>query len=263
MEQEPTQTTPEPTQEQTTVANESSSSNSKYVVIAVVLLLLGAGAYFAWDSGIFDAQQAKLDNPFAEQPAEQKEYPDVVANINGEDVPKDPLLQSITQTQSVAAQQGANPSDPAVQEQIEAQALDVVINTVLLIQAAEEAQIAIAPEEIDAELAQLVTQFGGQESLQAELDRIGMTEEDLRADLEEQLLISAYIEMQIDETTLAVSDAEVEAMYATFAQQNTQMPELADIQEQLREQLASQKQQEAVGQLLEELKADANVEVFI
>lgn len=189
-------------------------------------------------------------------------YPEVVATVNGEEVQGSELEKSVAQSQQRAVQQGLDPKDPAIKAQIESEAMDVLVNTKLLLQASKEEGITVTPEQIDEQIALLQTQFGGAEGFQTQLDTLGIPQDVLRSDLESQIAIETYLKATDEFTTVGtVSDADIAEAYAGFLTQNPELPPLTEISDQIKAQLESEKQQTATGAVIERLRADAKIEV--
>ena len=112
-------------------ASVSTKRSMKFTIIAilvVVVALLGVVYLLEKDgrieSGIFSGMIAS------------NEASSAAVTVNGVDVTNDQLSDTMDQLAQTAAAQGANPADPAVMAEIRTQALDLVIGTELLMQAA-------------------------------------------------------------------------------------------------------------------------------
>ena len=241
----------------TDVTGPAKSSGLLIAVVLGVALVVVAGLYYYY-------QNREVDNvPVASSvtPATATEYPDVVAVVNGEDVTSSDFVLSVNQVTQTATQQGADPSDPAVKAQIEGQAMDVLINTVLLRQAADASGITVTPEQIDAELSNITAQYESPEAFDAALTEFGLSNEDVRSDLEEKLVIDQYLQSNDAVAAVTVSDAEVQDMYDTLSAQGTGLPSLEEIRQPLEEQLLAQKQQQLISDVINGLREAAEIDI--
>lgn len=194
-----------------------------------------------------------------------EEVTGAVAMVNGEEITGSEFNTRIEQTEVLLEQQGqsAQLEDPTVRTQLEQQILDQMITEALFLQDAEEQGITVTTEEVDQQVAALVEQIGGQESFDAEIDRQGITEESLRSDIEEQLITQKYLEANIDISSIEITEAEISAFYDEVAAQQEGVPPLAEVEEQIRQQLIQQEQVELVNAYAQQLRADAEIEVLL
>ncbi len=187
-------------------------------------------------------------------------YPDVVAVVNGTEISADTFEQSVARTTELAVAQGALPTDPTVRAQIEEQAIDVLVNTTLFLEAAREAGITTTPEAVAEQYILIQEQFGGEAALAAELERQNMTPADLNADIEEQLIVDEYITTEAGLNELEVTAEEIQAFYDSIpAGEN--VPSLEELAPQIEQQIQANTQQEAVQNLIDMLRMNAVIEV--
>lgn len=196
-------------------------------------------------------------------PALVGEYPDVVAIVNGEEVSSALLTKSVTQSEQIAQQNGLDITDAAVRAQIDSQALEILLNTTLLSQAATAAGIFASEEQITEQITVLEAQFGGPEGLQAQLDSLAISEEDLRVDLATQISIQTYLEGAEEFQGLTVTQEEIEEAYGVYLLENPELPPLEEIASQIEELLLGQKQQDASNLLIERLRTEAVIETRV
>ncbi len=191
-------------------------------------------------------------------------YPDVVAVVNGEEVGREAFARSYDQAASIALQQGFDPTtDEAVQAEVTTQALDVVVNTVLMIQEAEKAGVTVSEEDIDAEVAKLEEQFGGADQLATALAGVGLDTAGMRDDIREQLMVDSFITSSPEWVAISVTDEEVRAYYDEVAAQTEGLPAFEDVVDQVRAQLEYEKQQEATGALIDRVRASSTIDMKV
>jgi foldase protein PrsA len=90
-----------------------------------------------------------------------------------------------------AAQEGAPPFPEEGSEQynqLKANIVNYLVNNELIRQEAAEMNVSVTKEEIDARMKEIVEQVGGQKKLEELLEKQGVKEEDLRTQLEAQML---------------------------------------------------------------------------
>ena len=110
---------------------------------------------------------------------------EVVATVNGEEIEQDALYEQMVKTNG-------------------AEALDLMISNEIIRQEAEEADITISQEELDAELAEYEARYGGAEELEAAIKESGLTIEDLKNDMKNFLKIEKLIGPDIEITDEAI-----------------------------------------------------------
>ncbi len=153
----------------------------------------------------------------------------VVALVDNEEILFEQYQEQEEQQMQAMAQQGLDPESPEmgeIMEDFRPQILDNLINNVLLEKQVEEENIAVNEEEIDEQYQMFVEQAGGQDVLEQQLDESGITEEELRDNIAQQLkvqnYISSYIEENIDQEDLEFSEEELRELYEEMMQQQQQ-----------------------------------------
>lgn len=186
----------------------------------------------------------------------------VVATVNGEKIYRNEYDKNIARMEEGAMQQGANVTDPAIQEQIKKQVLQSLVDNILLISAAEEADITVTDDEVKAKYDELVTQIGGEEELEKQLASIKLPIEELQSNIRDRVLVDKYFEQVADTKNITASPEEVEAFYKTLSSQSsseTPLPPFDEIKSQLEQQIISQKQQEAITKIVEDIRSKATI----
>ena len=98
-------------------------------------------------------------------------------------------------------------------EQLKAEAVDLLVQRVEFALEAEALGVTVTDEEVAARLDELKQQFyeGDEEAYQAELEKIGATEEDVRRDIEAQLINERLFDEVTKDVTVAAE--EIRAYY--------------------------------------------------
>lgn len=249
------------------VGSDASSKPSGLLIAAIVIgaALIAGGLYYYFQGGQTD--QLSLDPASSESSpttaTEADEYPEVVATVNGAELTNDELVMSLNQTQQAAAQQGANTNGGEVTEAMETQAIDTLVNTALLIQAAQESDINISDEDVTNEIESLTSQFPSQEAFDRAVAEQGLSEEELRSDMRDQLLIDEFVTNSDEIGTPSVTEAEVEELYNNLSAQQEGLPPLEQLYDSIEQQLTARKQQQLVSDFIQELRETADIEIMI
>lgn len=251
------------------VDSEKPALNWTYIGAAVlVLAIIGAGLWWFLAGG-------KEMNPLrvrgGEQPAllaeslvaSSREYPEVVATVNGAEITSQELVQGLISVEARLRQQGIDLSATATQALVEDQAITTLVNRELVSQAAAEIGVVATPDQIQAELQRLADQFGGEEVLAAEMTALGITDADLLADITEQLTVNQYLETVILVEDVAVSDAEIQVFYDEVVAAGQQLPPVDTISSEIAQRLVQEKQNELIDEAVQALRAEAAIEIMI
>lgn len=252
--------------EQTTqsAAPESPITLTSVVIVVLVGLLALGGWYFLQQQSDDADTTPTLEDAVAQtESLPMKDYPEVVAVVNGEEISSEAFITSYTQVSQTAAAQGADLTDEGFIAQAETQAVDVLVNTLLLEQAATAAGYVVDEEAVAVEIAAIEAQYGGAEGLDAVIAENDLSREGVVDDVRSRLLINQYLEAQTDILDLVVTEADVQAFYDSFAGGAQEMPPIEDVYAQIESQLVSQKQQAAVNDVISQLREEAEVEITL
>lgn len=218
--------------------------------VTVLALILGYAFLFT------DVLPTK--NPFESNAA---------ARVNGVTIATEEYehsLENVTQTLQL---QGIDTTDETIQEQMKSEALNRVINTQLLLQAATAGGYTADEAAINEQFSLLEEQFGGADGLAEQLTTLEIDETMLREDIAEQIIVTQYLEGETTIEEITVTDEEVQEFYNSLVAQagdNTEsLPALEDVRPQIETELISQKQQQMLADILANLRAQADVEILI
>jgi FKBP-type peptidyl-prolyl cis-trans isomerase (trigger factor) len=174
--------------------------------------------------------------------------------------------RSFTQLQAAAASQQADMTDSKVTDQIKQQAIDQVVNTELLRQAAVAGGVNITADQVEARYQDIVKQVGGEEALAARMKELGVTQESLHTDIHDELLIQTHLASAISTSSITVSDEEAKKAYDTAvaaAPKGTDIPAFTKVKPAIVEQVRATKQQDQITTYIQSLKDKAKIEVLI
>lgn len=232
------------------------SSGTLYVALGLIVIALIAGAFFL--SG-----EDKEKKGSSEIAANGLANDAVIAVVNGTEISNANLSTSMVQISATAAVQGIDTTTPEVQDEIEARAVEVLVNTELLEQAAAERGIVVTDATVQTRLGELSAELGGEEVLKSRLDELGLNDDTLEEDIRSELTIQILLDEIFVDADLSVSDEEITAAYEAAGGAEAGLPAIADVREQLEFQVRTTKEQTLLDAFISELRAGADIEVLI
>ncbi|MGB3684914.1 MAG: SurA N-terminal domain-containing protein [Ornithinimicrobium sp.] len=251
------------------------ASAAAAVALAAVLTACSADSDSSADddsqSGSGDASAATSEAPAGEAAAPEADLeglPEVVAEVDGEEISREDFVEAYEAQLQQASLQAQQTGTEVDQETLKQETAENLVSNLLLVQAADAADIAPTDEEVNATLDELATSNGAptaQEFLAA-LEDQGFTEAEVRDEIRNQLKIEQYITQEAE--IEAPSEDEVRDLYDTIAGQEgpegadaagQTLPPFEEVQPQLQQQLDQEAQSAAVQTLLEDLRANADV----
>jgi peptidyl-prolyl cis-trans isomerase SurA len=194
--------------------------------------------------------------------------PDVVAEVNGEEVTKDEFVPIYEAAFAQAASQAQMGGEAPDEEQLRKQTADDLVDTELLAQEAEARGLEVSDDDVEAELADLAEQNGmkSADELLKAVEQQGVTAEQARDQVETQVLVEQLV---ADENgPIEPTDKELRALYAQAKEQQAQagegaqqIPPFAQVRDQLVEQATNQEIGKVATALVEDLRADADITI--
>lgn len=246
-----------------TTATQSGSVWQGYAIAAVIIALMMAGVWYVLErdgrvtTSIFTGDGAGLFRSGSEVAAGP------AAIVNGVTLTAERLQPSIDQITQNAVMQGADPADPEVAVLIRQQALEMLINTELLMQAAAADGIEVSDEEVAARLAQIEEQVGGPEALELELADAGVSVAQLRDDIVTEITIQTLLTQVVGEGAIEVTEAEIVELYDAAGGEAAGIPPLSEVRDQVIAQIQQTKEQDIVQEYLAMLRLNAEIEELI
>ncbi len=223
----------------------------KLVIVVVLVLLLGAGAYFTINKNAGTPTTV----------ATEKNDSTVVATINGKEILQaeldDQVAQLIVQLQSVDPESDIESTD--VKEGIRQQALDNLINIELLVQEAQSTDIKVNEAAVTAQYLAVVERFGGDEGFEAQIKSLGLTSDDVKTNIRNQLAIQDYLDAKFSD--IEVTEEEAKALYDEVATTDQNLPPYEEVKDQVLAQVRANKEQVLVETLLIGLREKADIEI--
>ncbi|GIM66493.1 SurA N-terminal domain-containing protein [uncultured Nocardioides sp.] len=194
--------------------------------------------------------------------------PDVVAEVNGEEVTKEefvPIYEAAFQQAAAQAQMGGEEPD---EEALRKETADNLVDTELLLQEAESRGLEVSDDAVEAELADLAEQNGmkSTEELLKAVEAQGVSADQAREQVETQAMVEQLV---ADENgPFEPTDKELRAIYDQAKKQQAasggggqEFPPFAQVREQLEEQAMDQETGKVATALVDDLRKDADITV--
>ncbi|MEX2436789.1 MAG: SurA N-terminal domain-containing protein [Candidatus Paceibacterota bacterium] len=184
----------------------------------------------------------------------------VVATVNGQEISNKELKERVTQFEQTLTLQGQEVN--MSEEEMRLSVLDQIISETLLYQESVKAGFDVEESEIDQEVQDIRDSIGGDEAFRSRLKEAGISEEDLRRDIRNNILINSYLESVLSDVEVSVTDQELVEFYDSLNEQQELSP-FEEIEEDLRNSLLSEKENELISEIVMELYNNSEVEVSL
>lgn len=226
------------------------------------------------DADTDDAAQSQEQGEQAMPEPELDDIPDVVAVVNGEEISGESFSENYESQYQQLTMQAQMTGEEPDQEELKSQALDMMINSELLVAKAEDEGFSASEDDIDEYLDSMAEENGleSADALQEEFEAQGLSEDRVREDIQKEVLIEQVIDTidipePSDDELQEIYDMQVEQLEAMNEQveedQAQEVPSFEELEPELEEQAVAQKENEAVTELLEDLRDDADIETHI
>jgi hypothetical protein len=198
--------------------------------------------------------------------------PDVVAEVNGQEVTRDEFVTSYTaQFQQAAMQAQMGGGEQPDEEALKEQTANTLVDTELLMQEAEERGIDASEQDVEDKLTELAkqNQLGSSEEFLAALEEQGTSADQVRTQVETQVVVERLV---ADESgSVEPTEKELRTLYEQAKQQQEQagqqsgqqqkIPPFEKVRAQLEEQAVAQEQGQAAQALVDELRDGADITI--
>lgn len=195
--------------------------------------------------------------------------PDVVAEVNGQEVTKEDFVVVYEAQFQQAAAQAQTSGEAPDEEALKQETAENLVDTTLLAQEAEARGISVTDEDVDAELTALAkeNQLASAEELIAALEKQGATEEQARTQLGQQMVIEQLVADEAGD--FEPTEQDLRTIYDQAKQQQAQageqggqaLPPYAKVKAQIVEQAKSENQAEVAQTLVDTLREDADITI--
>ena len=236
-------------------ATAKSSKRGPLLIIGVLLLVV-IGAWFG---------RGLLDNTGAAATVNEEVITRAEYNVRVEQIEKQYELQL-----QMGGGEGSL-EDAETQARIRSVAMDELVNERLFLQAAKAAGVEISDAEVESELLLQRESYPDEASYKSDLAAAGVTENELKQNIRNQLTIIAYARSVVAEEDYTVTNDELQEIYTlNFAGAEAgvdgaefDIPTFEEFSAANREQFELQKLGMVVGPLIEELRANADIKINI
>ncbi len=234
---------PATTEEFTPVEPEQKSGMKKAIIVLIVIALVAGLGYYVYTTKYSDGGPVAIVNDFK--------------------IARDEFNKSVELITQNAALQGADVTSAEVKSEINKQALNLLVSNALLLEGARAAGHTASDEEVQAKWDALVVEVGDAETLNTRIAEAGLTEKKLRSNIEERVIVDAYLAAETNLDEIVISDEEVRTAYDSYEASGIEIPPFEEVKEFLRGQILGERQQEVVNDFIETLRAAATIEVKI
>ncbi|WP_226584677.1 SurA N-terminal domain-containing protein [Halobacillus litoralis] len=248
--------------------------NKKWLLSIVLAVFVSLLAACSEDEGAADKKEENQEET-SEKQSEQAEMPEpdlenvpeVVAEVNGEEIKKEDFEMSYQSQFQQAAMQSQMTGSKLDQEQLKKQVADSLVGQELLIQEASTRDYKISDEEVNKTLEDLAkqNQVESKEKFLKELEKQGMKEEEVMTQLRSQLKIDKLIaeEVKVEEPTEKELKAEYDKIKEQQASADTEqeIPAFEDVKDTMKQRMQQQQKMEGTQKLVKNLREDAEVTV--
>ena len=241
----------------TNISSKSALPLKQYAIAVAMIAIIGMVLWYGLEkqerveTGIFDKIEGlvKTAKP--------------VATVNGVKISKEQYEKNREQIIASAGQQGLDVNDAKVQSEIDAQAIDVLVNTELLRQAAKTAGVVVTPEQIESRYQEIVASVGGVDELAQKMTELNVNENSLRSDIEGEILIKTYLTDAVDTSSIKIEESEIKTAYENASDTGASLPPLEEVASQIEAQLKAVKEQDLIETFIATLKEQAEIKIML
>lgn len=191
------------------------SMRSKHIKVSCALVATAFLATSVPRLGLaVTTQEEPGSPPAAQQPPSPESLPEVVAKVNGKEIPKQDLLNRARMIQ-------ARLQIPKAPADFYQRVLEDLVGAELLYQASREQGLTPAEAEIDARIGALEARFSSGADFEKQLTTQGLTRQTLRETLRQDIGIQKLIETQL-EPDVTVTETQKKEFYQDNQEQMTQ-----------------------------------------
>lgn len=185
----------------------------------------------------------------------------IAAIVNNEEIDMEEFEVRLNNTKLMYEQQGIAIANQGkeFEEFLAEQVLNSIVEETLLLQASED--IVVSEEKIDEKVQQVSEGYETEEEFQETLNANNLTEVELRELIKKQLKVEMYFEQNLPEVT--VTDQEIEEIFAEYTALMEEDVDLEEVRPLLQDYIIRQKQKEQQDALVDELKANAEIEILM
>lgn len=211
------------------------------------------------------ADQENGEQPEIPEP-DLKDIPEVVAEVNGEEIAKEDFESVYTGQFQQMAMQAQMTGQEVDQAQLKGQVAESLVAQELLVQETESQKLTASEEQTNTALEELAQQNGlkSSDELLAALKEQGLSEEEVMKQVETQVKIEQLIASETGEIKLTEEELQTYYDEAKAQQEEAggeEIPAFEEVKPQIEEQMKAQKESEATQALIAKLREDAEVTI--
>ncbi len=221
--------------------NNQMDKQKKIIIGILAGIIILAGAWYVYSNYRPNNTDGDSTNPELNEP---------VATVNGEKV----TAGEVSEVEQAYLRQG--------QEVSEKEAIDLIINQKLLSQKIKEEGYSVSDQEAEELIeSQLTMQGQSLDELKQELDDQGISYQEQLELIKDDIAIQNYLEDELGDQEFEITDQEKDDFYQLYQEQSSEeaLP-FEEVEAEIIAALNQQKQQEAIGVLIEELRSAAEIE---
>jgi len=244
------------------------------IILATFILLVACNNND--DTETTDNSQTESENVIDGEDLEQLEpdldnIPEIVAEVNGKEITR-AMFERTYLSQFEQAMQNAQITGGVTQESIDKQVIaENMIDLELLMQEAERRNFEATDQEVDAYLLEIAetSQFESVDLLLETYEEQGLTEVQIREEVASDIKLNHLFE---DETKgVTASDQQIEELYDEFLImyeeldeiEDDEIPSIDDLRSDLEELVLFNEENELILNLIDKLKNDAKIDIYL
>lgn len=260
--------------------------NKKYfmiiiLVLSVVLLVLGCVSELK-DSSEKNAESMVNENVEnvqgdSKNNEEDKEMglffdegglPDIVMNINGQEITRDQFILEYEQTKTLYDSIGMDIESVEVQRIMQEALISGTIEIIILAQEADKLGIIVSDIDVQEKVKQSISQYPDEKGFYDMLSRLNTTLEDFEIKTKRQLKIAKLLE-QIqkqffkENDFLNFTEEQKREMYEQFKLKVGEMRDYEDVKDQIDDILEKSKVQIIIEDYIQNLIEDSEIELYL
>ena len=228
----------------------------KLIIIIIVLVILGIITALIF---FFVSDNKSIQK---EEEISQENSDNIVARVNSQEITITDLENAENQ---IINSQGIDPAtvDENISSQIKNQALDNLIADILINEAIVQSGFTVSAEDVDTELNAIKSRFTENGQYEEALATEGISESDLRLQIETNISSQAYFKEVLDLESISVTEEEINNFYEKEATNSENIPPLEEIYGQIESFVKQEKQQKLFLEHVQKLKDQAEIEIML
>ena len=150
------------------------------------------------------------------------------------------------------------------EQEVDKVVLEQMIGQALLVQEAEKEGIKVDNETIEQNVERIKSQFTTEEQFYQALESQNLTLEQLEHDIYKEARINGYLENNISSEEIKATNDEISFYYEQYkASAGNQAQGFEEVKPQIEQIITQQKVGQAIGVVVEKLKAQSEIETYI